>query len=59
MGLDSEGRTIKIVNNQYEDERLNVMEFSGLNNEVLRIDTEYGIITSNMRTSGVLDLFIP
>lgn len=56
--LESEGRTIKIINNQYEDERLNVMEFTGLfNDEVLRIDTETGIITSNMRVSGVLDLF--
>lgn len=58
MKLESEGKTIKILNNQYEDDRLNIMEFSGLfDNEVLRIDTETGIITSNMRTSGVLDLF--
>ena len=58
MNLESEGRTIKIVNNQYEDNRLNTMEFNGVfNDEVLRIDTETGIITSNMRTSGVLDLF--
>ena len=58
MGLDSDGRTIKIVNNQYDDDRLNTMEFTGLfNDEILRIDTETGIITSNMRTSGVLDLF--
>jgi len=58
MGLDSDGRTIKIVNNQYEDDRLNIVEFTGLfNDEVLRIDTEHGIITSNMRTNGVLDLF--
>ncbi len=58
MGIESDGRTIKIVNNQYDDDRLNVMEFTGLfNDEILRIDTETGIITSNMRTSGVLDLF--
>jgi len=58
MGIESEGRNIKIVNNQYEDDRLNVMEFTGLfNDEILQIDTEHGIITSNMRTSGVLDLF--
>jgi len=58
MKLESIGRTIKIVNNQYEDNRLNVMEFVGLfDNEVLHLDTETGIITSNMRTTGVLELF--
>ena len=50
--------TIKIVNNQYEDVRLNTMEFTGLQNgEMLTIDTEHGIITSNIRTSGALELF--
>ena len=51
--------TIKIVNNQYTDVRLNTMEFIGLQNgEILTLDTEYGIITSNLRTSGLLDLFV-
>jgi hypothetical protein len=59
MSLMSTDRTIKIVNEQYEDDRLNVMEFVNIfDNEILHIDTETGIITSNMRTSGVLDLFV-
>ncbi|HBN06039.1 MAG TPA: hypothetical protein DD434_09695 [Bacteroidales bacterium] len=34
------------------------MEFNGLlDNEIITIDTEHEIITSNMRTSGLLDLF--
>lgn len=56
---NSANGTIKIVNNQYADARLNTMEFMGLQNgEILSLDTEYGIITSNLRTNGLLDLFV-
>jgi len=58
MKIESTGRTIKIVNSNITDESQNTMEFIGLlDNEVLTIDTEHEIITSNMRTSGLLDLF--
>lgn len=56
---NSANGTIKIVNNQYTDIRLSTMEFKGLQNgEILTLDTEHGIITSNTRTSGLLDLFV-
>lgn len=56
---NSANGTIKIVNNQYEDVRLSTMEFTGLQNgEILTLDTEHGIITSNLRTNGLLDLFV-
>ena len=58
-GLMGGNRSIKIINNQYSDSRLNTMEFNDLfDDEILTIDTERGIITSNMRTNGLLDLFV-
>ena len=52
----------EILNNRYikiTDTTTNeYMELSGLlDNEIIKIDTEHEIITSDKRTSGVLDLF--
>jgi phage-related protein len=53
-----ENGTIKLVDDFYDTAIKNTIEFTGLlNGEVLTVDTEHNIITSNLRTSGLLDLF--
>lgn len=55
---NSSNGNIKITDNYYDDVRQSTMEFNTLlNGEVLTIDTEHCIITSNLRTNGLLDLF--
>jgi len=56
---NSSGGTIKLVDDFYPTAIENTMEFKGLlNGEVITIDTEHNIITSSLRTSGLLDLFV-
>lgn len=55
---NSASGTIKLVDDFYPTAIQNTMEFTGLlNGEIITIDTEHNIITSNLRTSGLLDLF--
>lgn len=56
--MNSSGGTAKIVDSFYADVNKNTMEFTGLQaNEILTINTELGILSSNLRT-GVFSTFV-
>ncbi len=56
--MNSSGGTAKIVDSFYTDVDESTMEFTGLQaNEILTINTELGILSSNLRT-GVFSTFV-